>query len=81
MSAATGKSFVYRDVPGDEYRAMMAEQGEEDWYITLVLELYDRIAGDVLAATHDGVQRALGREPTSFASFCRDHAEALAHQV
>ncbi len=81
MSAATGREFVYRDVPRDEYRAMMRAEGEEDWYIDLVLQLYDRISSDELALVTDGVEQALGRKATGFEVFCRDHADALIRQL
>jgi len=81
MSAATGREFIYRDVPRDEYRAMMRAEGEEDWYIDLVLQLYDRISSDELALVTDGVEQALGRKATGFDVFCRDHADALIRQL
>jgi len=81
MSEATGRDFVYRDVPPDEYRRMMAAEGEADWYIDLVLQLYDRIAGGELSQLRDGVEDALGRPPNDFATFCRDYADQLVKQL
>jgi uncharacterized protein YbjT (DUF2867 family) len=81
MSSATGRPFVYRDVPREEYRAMMRAEGSEDWYIDLVLQLYDRISSDALATVTDGVEQALGRKPGTFATFCRDYADELVKQL
>jgi uncharacterized protein YbjT (DUF2867 family) len=81
MSAATGRDFAYRDVPHDEYRAMMQGEGEEDWYIDLVLEIYDRVSSGEMSLLADGVEQALGRTATSFDAFCRDHAAELIKQL
>ena len=81
MSAATGRDFVYRDVQPDEYRAMMQAEGDEDWYIDLVLQIYDRISNGELSNLADGVEQALGRKATSFEVFCRDHAAELIKQL
>ena len=81
MSAATGRDFVYRDVQTDEYRAMMQAEGDEDWYIDLVLQIYDRISNGELSNLADGVEQALGRKATSFEVFCRDHAAELIKQL
>jgi uncharacterized protein YbjT (DUF2867 family) len=81
MSAATGRDFVYRDVQPDEYRAMMQAEGDEDWYIDLVLQIYDRISNGELSNLADGVEQALGRKATGFEVFCRDHAAALIKQL
>jgi uncharacterized protein YbjT (DUF2867 family) len=81
MSKATGRDFVYRDVPADEYRAMMVDAGEDPGYIDLVLQIYERISDGQLSTWHDGVQKALGREAIDFATFCSDYADDLIKQL
>ena len=81
MSAATGRSFEYRDIAPQDYAAAMREQGHPESYIALLLELYEGIAADTKAQLRLGVQEALDRQPISFARFCRDHAEELVRQL
>jgi len=81
MSAATGRSFEYRDVKPQDYAATMREQGHPESYITLLLELYESIASNTKAELRLGVQEALNRQPISFSHFCRDHADELIKQL
>lgn len=81
MSAATGRSFEYRDMAPQDYAAAMREQGHPESYIALLLELYEGIAANTKAELRLGVQEALNRQPISFARFCRDHAEELVRQL
>lgn len=81
MSAATGRTFEYHDLSPEEFAARMRDQGNEDWYITLILQLYEAIRSNTKAELALGVQEALGRQPISFAQFCRDHADELVRQI
>lgn len=81
MSAATGRSFAYRDLTPEQYRATLAADGHPEWYIVLLLQLYESIRDNRYAALALGVQQALDRQPTSFAQFCRDHVDELVRQL
>ena len=81
MSAATGRNFVYQDLTPEEFADRMRAEGSQDWYIKLILELYEGIRSNRMAGLSLGVQQALNRQPISFARFCRDHADELVKQL
>jgi uncharacterized protein YbjT (DUF2867 family) len=81
MSAATGRTFEYRDMSPEDFAAKMREEGNEEWYISLILQLYESIRSNTKAELALGVQEALNRQPITFAQFCRDHADELVKQL
>ena len=75
LSTAIGREVRYLNLSTDAFRAaLVPEVGEA------MAELITMIARETLDGRNewlgDGVQRALGREPRSFADFCRRAAEA-----
>ena len=81
MSAATGRTFEYRDMTPEAFAEQMRAEGSEEWYIKLILQLYEGIRSNAMAELSLGVQEALNRQPISFAQFCRDHADELVKQL
>ncbi|ASP35734.1 NAD(P)H-binding protein [Labrenzia sp. VG12] len=76
ITDVTGRDITYRTVTPKEFEStLIAEgfpQGDAEFVATLVAEILD----GKNASTSDGLQRALGREPRSFADFARRaHAE------
>jgi uncharacterized protein YbjT (DUF2867 family) len=81
LSQATGKSFVYEDVPPEVYRKTLLEAGLSDYDIELILKLFELERSQDPGAVHDDIPRVLGRPAISFRQFAEDFAEQLAKQV
>jgi len=81
MSRATGRHFEYRDLTPDAYRVRLQAEGHPEWYVVLLLQLYEAIRSNSKAALALGVQQALNRQPTTFARFCSDHVDELVQQL
>jgi len=73
LSAALGKQVQYHPITLEEFHAALNEIGGE-----MVADVFTEIARETLDGRNeslgDGVLRALGREPRSFETFCRDAA-------
>lgn len=74
ISAATGKEFKYVDVPPEAARAGMIQHGLPEWYADALTELYAGAKAGYASKVTDGVEKVLGRKPTSFQQFAKDHA-------
>lgn len=72
IATATGRGITYRTSTPQEFAAMLITVGfpaqDANWVANLVAQILD----GKNAATADGLQLALGREPRTFAQFCRD---------
>lgn len=71
IARATGKSILYQHIPMDEYTAMLKEFNIPQDYIWLLNYLFNEILDGRNAHVNDGVQRALGRPATDFATFIK----------
>jgi uncharacterized protein YbjT (DUF2867 family) len=71
IANAAGREIAYTPVPMDGFAAALREHGEGDDVIWLITYLFTEVLDGRNASLADGVQRALGREPRSFADYAR----------
>jgi uncharacterized protein YbjT (DUF2867 family) len=81
LSEATGKRFVYEDIPPETYRRELIAKGASDYYAELILNLFARMRRRGTAEVHDDIRKVLGRPAITFRQFARDFAGELAKQV
>jgi len=76
IARASGREIQYMQIPKEAFAAGMAESGAPDDMVWLVDYLFSTVLDGRNAYVCDGVQRALGREPTDFAEFARRIADS-----
>lgn len=81
LSQATGKRFVYEDIPPEAYGRELIAKGASEDYAELILNLFARMRRRGTVEPQDDVGRVLGRPAITFAQFARDYATELARQV
>lgn len=81
LSEATGKRFVYEDVPLELYRQALLAGGASDYYADLITRLFAAVRGGDVGAISDDVRRVLGRPAIPFRQFAHDFADQLARQA
>lgn len=74
LSAATGLSIRYVDVPPHDARAAQSAAGVPDYLADGLFELFAERRKGKEATVHPVVQDVFGRRPTSFDEFARRHA-------
>lgn len=77
LTAATGRTVTYVDVPPNAARAALVAAGMPDWLVQHLHAIFGVIREDGLAVTTGTVRDLTGREPRRFADFARDHAAAF----
>jgi uncharacterized protein YbjT (DUF2867 family) len=81
LSEATGKRFVYENIPPETYRRMLIAEGASEFRADLVVNLFDRMRQRGTAPIHDDIGKVLGRPAIGFRAFARDYANEIAKQV
>jgi uncharacterized protein YbjT (DUF2867 family) len=81
LSEATGKRFVYEDVPLEAYRQDLLEAGAPEYYADLITKLFAFVRSGGAGGIHDGVQRVLGRPAITFRQFAHDFSDELTRQL
>ena len=80
LSEALGRRIRYVPIDDDAYRARLQAAGLSPHYVEALVDVNrenrEGRTGD--AVVTDTVARLTGRAPTSFATFCHDHAAAFA---
>jgi len=71
ISSAAGREVQFIQIPGEAFTAAIAESGAPDDIAWLLNYLFETVLDGRNAYLGDGVQRALGREPTDFADYAR----------
>lgn len=71
ISAAAGREVRFEPVPREAFAAAIGESGAPDDIAWLLNYLFETVLDGRNAYLCDGVQRALGREPTDFRDFAR----------
>jgi uncharacterized protein YbjT (DUF2867 family) len=74
IAAATGREIRYEPVSVDEFAADLAAQGVPSDVIDLLTYVFGEVLDGRNAHLTDGVQRAIGREPTDFRDYARKAA-------
>lgn len=81
LSAATGRTVSYVDVPHDAFIAEIEGSGAPKEVVWMLDYLFSTVLDGRNAHLTDGIQRALGRPPKDFAHFARDVAATGAWRV
>ena len=74
LSAATGTSIRYVDVPGEGVRQVMLERGLSDWFAGAMVEVMDHTRQGAADHLSDDVRDLTGRPPRSYDEFATEHA-------
>ena len=74
LSAATGRTITYADVPHDGFIAEITDSGAPKDVVWILDYLFSKILDGRNAHLADGVERALGRPPRDFAQYARNVA-------
>ena len=81
VAQATGKRFVYEDMPPEVYRRELIAKGVSEYYAGLLLDLFAFMRRRGAAEVHDDVRKVLGRPAITFRQFAVDFSGELAKQV
>ena len=81
ISQASGRNIQFIQIPKDEFAKSIAASGAPENHAWLLNYLFDTVLDGRNAYVCDGVQRALGREPTDFADYARTMARSGLWQV
>jgi uncharacterized protein YbjT (DUF2867 family) len=71
LSAATGRSIEFVDVPEEAAEAGLVRAALPEWLVQHLVGAFRLIRADTFAETTDTVQALTGREPVSFDDFAR----------
>jgi len=71
ISRAAGRPVEFMQIPKQAFAGAIAESGAPDDIVWLLNYLFETVLDGRNAYICDGVQRALGREPTDFADYAR----------
>lgn len=74
LSAATGRTIEYVDVPGEVARQAMLEAGMPAMVADSIVDVLATQRAGSMARTTDAVRTLTGTDPGTFAQFARDHA-------
>ena len=74
IARASGREIQYIQIPSEAFAAGIAESGAPEDIAWLLDYLFSTVLDGRNAYVCDGVQRALGREPTDFAEYARRSA-------
>ena len=74
ISKEIGRKISYVDIPEEDARKAMKGIGMEDWLIDAMMEFYNIIRAGYASQITNTVEQIIGRNPTSFAQFVRDHS-------
>ena len=76
IARASGREIQFIQIPQDAFAAGIAESGAPDDIAWLLDYLFSTVLDGRNAYVCDGVQRALGREPSDFADYARRIADS-----
>ena len=77
LSAATGHTVEFVNIPDEAARQTFVDIGLPDWLVAHFDHLFPLLRSGVVATPTDAVRAVTGREPRSFAEWTRDHAAAF----
>jgi uncharacterized protein YbjT (DUF2867 family) len=77
FSAATGRPVRYVSVSADAAAEAMRAAGMTDWYVGMLLELFELQRNGASARITPTLRTLLGRPPRTVDRFARDHAAAF----
>ena len=74
LSKEIGRRISYVDIPEEDSRKGMKENGMDDWLIDAIMEFYSIIKAGRASQTTNVVEQITGRKPIPFTQFARDYA-------
>jgi uncharacterized protein YbjT (DUF2867 family) len=77
LSKATGKKIRYVNVSEEEYRRAMKDSDIGEWWINVIMEVYDLYKGGTQEQISSAVEEVTGKKPISFSQFAKDYAQAF----
>lgn len=77
LSDVLGREISYRDIPVEDARSALTEQGMSEWMVSVILELFEMSKADAAADVNDNVEQLIGRPPIRFEAFVRDFSHAF----
>jgi uncharacterized protein YbjT (DUF2867 family) len=75
LSKEGGRRISYVDIPEQDARKAMKENGMYDWLIDAIMEFYSIIKAGRASKTTNVFEQVVGRKPISFSQFAKDYAE------
>jgi len=75
LSKQVGRRISYIDIPEEDARKAMKQNGMNDWLIDAIMEFYTIIKTGHASKTTNEVEQIIGRKPISFSQFAKDYAE------
>jgi uncharacterized protein YbjT (DUF2867 family) len=75
LSKEVGRRISYVDIPEEDARKGMEENGMDDWLIDAIMQFYSIIKAGRAAQTTNVVEQITGRKPISFSQFAKDYAK------
>jgi uncharacterized protein YbjT (DUF2867 family) len=75
LSKEGGRRISYVDIPEQDARKAMKENGMYDWLIDTIMEFYSIIKAGRASKTTNVFEQVVGRNPISFNQFAKDYAE------
>jgi uncharacterized protein YbjT (DUF2867 family) len=77
LSNAIGKKVRYVSVPEEKFRKGMKDSGIGDWWIEVIMEVYELYKGGTQEQVTSAIEDVTGKKPTTFAQFAKDYADAF----
>jgi uncharacterized protein YbjT (DUF2867 family) len=77
ISNAINKKINYVSVSKEEYRQEMKNSGIGDWWINVIMEVYELYKGGTQEQISTAIEEVTGKKPIMFAQFAKDYAEAF----
>jgi uncharacterized protein YbjT (DUF2867 family) len=75
LSETAGREINYVDVPESAARDGMLQAGLPQWQVDAVMELHAINKQNLWSTVTPDIEKVIGKPPTEFAQFARDHAE------
>ena len=77
LSNATGKKIDYVNISKEEARRRLQNSALSDWWINVIIEVFDLYRNGTQAQVSSAVEEVTGRKPITFYQFAKDYAEAF----
>jgi uncharacterized protein YbjT (DUF2867 family) len=75
LSKEVGRRILYVDIPEEEARKGMKQNGMDNWLVDAIMEFYMIIKAGHASQTTNVVEQITGRKPIHFSQFAKDYAE------
>lgn len=77
LSEVLGREIRYVDIPLDEARTVLTQQGMSEWMVEVIVELFEMSAADEASEVTEDFERLSGRPAIDFQSFAQDFRHAF----